>query len=362
MATQINSFNGGPVLPGDTLKLEDLKSLLLRHTRPNGEQSVEEYSPLEEKTVDFNNITFTQGGETVGTYDPLASGPLEVELGGGGSDSVLVKHLYLSSDFMPDAIFEELQTAIDNDKFVVVANHTGSQSHVTYWGLVSYGSTGMVFARLSDGHYHIMTVALFGDDNGHAIAMTDLPIGGGSGGDYIHKYSAPAGWLGTDLSNMGFIVGSNVLGVLCSQGNNANYQAYIDEADVSTTDCLGCGFIIALDERTKALESDECRNVSVDVTLKLSTPVSQFWTEDAARAALPNSIWLRVVRFYTGDHGVLSPARSRIDGVWVNLDQLYCDVAVNQDTGTNSYVASINTKFQIAVIGDTWTFVYKGNG
>lgn len=80
--TQINSYNGGAALPGDTVTRDKIKSLTLQHN-PTGEGQATDvvYSPLEGKTVPVRNLVIKDvAGNTVGIYDPLANTATEIEI------------------------------------------------------------------------------------------------------------------------------------------------------------------------------------------------------------------------------------------------------------------------------------------
>ena len=80
--TQINSYNGGAALPGDTVTRDKIKSLTLQHN-PTGEGQATDvvYSPLEGKTVPVRNLVIKDvAGNTVGIYDPLANAATEIEI------------------------------------------------------------------------------------------------------------------------------------------------------------------------------------------------------------------------------------------------------------------------------------------
>ena len=80
--TQINSYNGGAALPGDTVTRDKIKSLTLQHN-PTGDGQATDvvYSPLEGKTVPVRNLVIKDlAGNTVGMYDPLANTATEIEI------------------------------------------------------------------------------------------------------------------------------------------------------------------------------------------------------------------------------------------------------------------------------------------
>lgn len=80
--TQINSYNGGAALPGDTVTRDKIKSLTFQHN-PTGEGQATDvvYNPLEGKTVPVRNLVIKDGaGNTVGIYDPLANASTEIEI------------------------------------------------------------------------------------------------------------------------------------------------------------------------------------------------------------------------------------------------------------------------------------------
>ena len=88
--TQINSYNGGAALPGDTVTRDKIKSLTLQHN-PTGEGQATDvvYSPLEGKTVPVRNLVIKDlAGNTVGMYDPLANTATVIKIPDNGKVAV----------------------------------------------------------------------------------------------------------------------------------------------------------------------------------------------------------------------------------------------------------------------------------
>ena len=88
--TQINSYNGGAALPGDTVTRDKIKSLTLQHNPIDEGQDVDVvYSPLKGKTVPVRNLVIKdKAGNTVGIYDPLANATTEIEIPENGKVAV----------------------------------------------------------------------------------------------------------------------------------------------------------------------------------------------------------------------------------------------------------------------------------
>lgn len=88
--TQINSYNGGAALPGNTVTRDKIKSLTLQHNPTDEGQATDVvYSPLEGKTVPVRNLVIKdKAGNTVGTYDPLANTATEIEIPDNGKVAV----------------------------------------------------------------------------------------------------------------------------------------------------------------------------------------------------------------------------------------------------------------------------------
>lgn len=80
--TQINSYNGGAAIPGDTVTRDKIKSLTLQHNPTDKGQATDVvYSPLEGKTVPVRNLVIKDwAGNTVGIYDPLANASTEIKI------------------------------------------------------------------------------------------------------------------------------------------------------------------------------------------------------------------------------------------------------------------------------------------
>lgn len=139
MATQINSFNGGSVLPGNTVTTDILKKLIVRHTKPNeSKPTVEEYFPLIAKILNFKNLVFTKDGVTVGEYDPLNDSGTTLEIGNSGG---IVTFDPYGSHSMSHANYEKTTDYLGKKAVVVLAGQSGGTS--VYWFPVSCSSGGI---------------------------------------------------------------------------------------------------------------------------------------------------------------------------------------------------------------------------
>lgn len=174
MSSQFNNYNGGPVLPGNTVTADALKSLKLRHTKPGANTpSVEEYHPLTEKTVDFQNIVFTKGGTSLGTYDPLNSGGLTVEI----PEDVNIVPFDSSSPSVSKATYDAIKASLDANRAIFLASSSGSAA--VYWMPCAGTATGYQFYHYSDGinSLRLATIAhTEGSGGSHALTVTDIRL------------------------------------------------------------------------------------------------------------------------------------------------------------------------------------------
>lgn len=176
MATQINSFNGGSVLPGNTVTADILKKLIVQHTKPNeSDTTVEEYFPLLEKILNFKNLIFTKDGVTVGAYDPLNDSDTTLEIGNSGG---IVTFDPYSSHTMSHANYEKTTSYLGQKAVVVLAGRSGGSS--VYWFPVSYGSGGIRAITVNNlGQTLIAEIQPTPDRSGnHPITVTTAGGGG----------------------------------------------------------------------------------------------------------------------------------------------------------------------------------------
>lgn len=434
MATQINSYNGGSVLPGTTVTKDLLRNLKLRHTKPNdSDVTDEEYDPLVGAIIEFQNLVFKRGNSILGKYDPLDDSETEVEI----PSEVTMFGFNRSSGKMSGDSVAAMEQALSNHSQPFLVSQSGGTAQ--YWMLHSYSSAGYKFYCISDDGATLekAVVSVSPDMNGdHTVTITQIRLDevvyvglnatydqvaaiinsggipilktvGGQGDWYfyprwlgsrvdfvsadtdgIYKYAwtggnwayseilfsdiegnsyikkvtcSNTGWLSNWASSKGCSFG-DILGVVCDQGNNKNYYGSIS-AEVNDCGCVPCGFIIFLDETQNARKSDEARNYSVEVNLRLTTSTS-YATEADALAALPDSMWLRVFSITEAggatSHGPISCAKVYDNGVFVKLDTVHFDVGSGQTGG--QWWASASALFQVCVVGNQWTFASFGDG
>lgn len=174
MSSQFNNYNGGPVLPGNTVTADALKSLKLRHTKPGADTpSVEEYHPLTEKTVDFQNIVFTKGGTSLGTYDPLNSGGLTVEI----PEDVNILVFDSSSPSVSKATYDAIKASLNANRAIYLASQ--SASSVIYWMPCAGTASGYQFYHYSDDIDSLRLATIShteGSGGTHALTVTNIRL------------------------------------------------------------------------------------------------------------------------------------------------------------------------------------------
>lgn len=157
--SQVNSFDGGAALPGDTLSRSDVKSLTLRHF-PDAITPVDSvYNPLTEKTQGVLPCVFKRNGQVEQVYDPL-SRSVEVELGGGGGDSELVVvqcPSMRSAGYIEEEKFNIINSAVSSGKTVVIETQEGST--IVSYLLQSVGPTGLAFATVNASYTETVRVS-----------------------------------------------------------------------------------------------------------------------------------------------------------------------------------------------------------
>ena len=168
-------------------------------------------------------------------------------------------------------------------------------------------------------------------------------------------------WLSSWASTMGMTFG-DIIGAVCDKGNNKHYYGTIAASVVSEL-AIPCGCILFLDETEHHLESDECRNTSINFTISLTGPTRD--TEADAISAIPASVWLRVFSVWKGPsdtnwHAPLRPSQGIDNGIFVNLDSIHLERYANLNSEDNKYYANARAKVTVSVIGDHWSYTYEG--
>lgn len=358
--TQINSYNGGAALPGDTVTRDEIKSLALQHN-PTGEGQATDvvYSPLEGKTVPVRNLVIKDGaGNTVGIYDPLANAATEVEIPSG---AVVVLHD--TSNTISKAERDKLANAVFNNvpAFFIIS----SGSALTYYSFVKSSAGDLLFAAVSESEVKTVLIGRVlnpGDIYNITYGTTPLaPVVD----TYIKKEAlfVPGDhpWISWWAAQMGMSFG-DILGAVCDKGDNKHYYGTI-QTSIGPSGCIPCGCILFLDETEHPLESDECRNISINLSIILSG--SGYDTEAEALSSVPESVWLRVFsvgKNSSGDktHGPLKPSQCFEDGMFVDLDSVHFKRDAVYNTYDNKYYADAVAHITVSIIGSHWSHIYEG--
>ena len=358
--TQINSYNGGATLPGDAVAIDKIKSLTLQHN-PTGEGQATEvvYSPLEGKTVPLRNLVIKDKfGNVVGIYDPLASSNKELQL---PEDSMVF--LWDGSPTITKADRKKLMDAVQNQTPAFIM-YAGSDE-LSYYVFSQMVGGKMLFTGVTEDAVRVISISPAPNPNeSHNITYESIPLFPVVD-QYIKKealyFPEDTPWLSSWASTMGMNFG-DIIGAVCDKGNNKHYYGTIT-ASVDSGAAIPCGCILFLDDTEQPLESDECRNVSINFTISLTGPARD--TEDDAISAVPESVWLRVFSIWksssdTNWHAPLSPSQGIDDGTFVNLDSIHLKRHANLNGEDNKYYANAMAKITVSVIGNHWSYTYEG--
>lgn len=358
--TQINSYNGGATLPGDAVAIDKIKSLTLQHN-PTGEGQATEvvYNPLEGKTVPVRNLVVKDKfGNTVGVYDPLANSNKELQL---PEDSMVF--LWDGSATITKEDRTKLMDAVQNQTpaFIMYSAAAG----LYYYVFSQMVGGKMLFTGVTKDAVRVISISPAPNPNeSYNITYEGIPLFPEIY-QYIKKealyFPDDTPWLSSWASTMGMTFGG-IIGAVCDKGNNKHYYGTI-AASVDSNDALPCGCILFLDETERPLESDECRNISINLNISLTGPERD--TEADAISAVPDSVWLRVVSVWKNDldlnvYAPLSPSQGIDDGIFVNLDSVHLRHHANQTSDGNKYYANAMAKITVSVIGDHWSYTYEG--
>jgi len=358
--TQINSYNGGATLPGDAVAIDKIKSLTLQHN-PTGEGQATEvvYNPLEGKTVPVRNLVVKDKfGNTVGIYDPLANSNKELQI---SEDSMVF--LWDGSPTIPKVDRTKLMHAVQNQTpaFIAYAVSDG----LSYYVFSQMVGGRMVFTGVTKDEVRVISISPAPNpDTSHDVTYESIPFGPAVD-QYIKKealyFPDNTPWLSSWASTMGMNFGT-IIGAVCDKGNNKHYYGTI-AASVDSSAAIPCGCILFLDDTEHPLESDECRNISINFTILLTGPARD--TEDDAISAVPASVWLRVFSVWkydsdTNKHIPLSPSQGINNGILVNLDSIYLVRYASLNSGDNKYYANASAKITVSVIGGHWSYTYEG--
>lgn len=360
--TQINSYNGGAALPGDTVTRDKIKSLTLQHN-PTGEGQATEvvYSPLEGKTVPVRNLVIKDGaGNTVGIYDPLANAPTEVEIPSG---AVVV--LWNGSPTISKENRTKLMNAVQSQTPAFIAY--AAASGLSYYVFSQMVGGRMIFTGVTEDEVRVISISPAPNpDTSHDVTCESIPFGPAVV-PYIKKeaLSFPGGnpWISWWASTMGMSFG-DILGAVCDKGNNKHYHGTI-QTSTGACGCIPCGCILFLDQTEHPLESDECRNISINLSIILSG--SGYDTEAEALSSVPESVWLRVFSVSKSPsdpnvkhHSPLKPSQCFEDGMFVNLDSVHFKRNAVYNTYDNKYYADAVAHITVSIIGSHWSHIYEG--
>ena len=358
--TQINSYNGGATLPSDAVAIDKIKSLTLQHN-PTGEGQATEvvYNPLEGKTVPVRNLVVKDKfGNTVGIYDPLANSNKELQL---PEDSMVF--LWNGSATITKEDRTKLMDAVQNQTpaFIIYAAGAG----LSYYVFSQMVGGKMLFTGVTKDAVRVISISPAPNPNeSYNITYESIPLFPVVD-QYIKKealcFPNDTPWLSSWASTMGMNFG-DIIGAVCDKGNNKHYYGTI-AASVDSGAAIPCGCILFLDDTEQPLESDECRNVSINLNISLTGPARD--TEADAISAMPASVWLRVFSVWKGPsdtnwHIPLSPSQGIDDGIFVNLDSIHLGRYANLNSGNNKYYANARAKITVSVIGGHWSYTYEG--
>ena len=358
--TQINSYNGGATLPSDAVAIDKIKSLTLQHN-PTGEGQATEvvYNPLEGKTVPVRNLVVKDKfGNTVGIYDPLANSNKELHL---PEDSMVF--LWNGSATITKEDRTKLMDAVLNQTpaFILYAVGAG----LSYYVFSQMVGGKMLFTGVTKDAVRVISISPTPNPNeSYDITYESIPLFPEIY-QYIKKealyFPDDTPWLSSWASTMGMNFG-DIIGAVCDKGNNKHYYGTI-AASVDSELALPCGCFLFLDDTERPLESDECRNISINFTILLTGPARD--SEADAISAMPASVWLRVFSVWKKTLGLnwhtpLSPSQGIDDGIFVNLDSIHLERHAKQNRWDNKYYANARADITVSVIGDHWSYTYKG--
>lgn len=358
--TQINSYNGGATLPGDAVAIDKIKSLTLQHN-PTGEGQATEvvYNPLEGKTVPVRNLVIKDKfGNVVDIYDPLASSNKELQI---PEDSMVF--LWDGSATITKEDRKKLMDAVQNQTpaFIMYAASVG----LSYYVFSQMVGGKMFFTGVTKDAVRVISISPAPNPNeSYNITYESIPLF-----PVVYQYIKKEAlyfpednpWLSSWASTMGMHFG-DIIGAVCDKGNNKHYYGAI-AASVASELAIPCGCILFLDGTEHPLESDECRNISINFTISLTGPARD--TEADAISAMPASVWLRVFSVWKGPsdtnwHTPLSPSQGIDNGIFVNLDSIHLERSASLNSGDNKYYANARAKITVSVIGNHWSYTYEG--
>lgn len=360
--TQINSYNGGAALPGDTVTSDKIKSLTLQHN-PTGQGQATEvvYSPLEGKTVPVRNLVIEdKSGNTVGIYDPLANSNTELQIPDGS-----MVYLWSGSPTITKETRTKLMNAVQTQTPAFIAY--GAASGLSYHVFSQMVGGRMIFTGVTEDEVRVISISPAPNpDDSYNVTYESIPFGPAVD-PYIKKeglsFPGNTPWISWWATTMGMSFG-DIIGAVCDKGNNKHYYGTI-QTSTGACGCIPCGCILFLDETEHSLESDECRNISINLNILLSG--SGYDTEAEALSSVPESVWLRVFSVSShstspdvNHHGPLNPSQCFEDGMFVNLDSVHLKRNASYNTYDNKYYADATANITVSIIGSHWSHIYEG--
>jgi len=299
-------------------------------------------------------------GNTVGIYDPLASSNKELQI---PEDSHQMVFLWDGSPTITKEDRKKLMDAVQNQTPAFIM-YAGSDE-LSYYVFSQMGGGKMLFTGVTKDAVRVISISPAPNPNeSYNITYESIPLSPVVD-QYIKKealyFPDDTPWLSSWASTMGMNFG-DIIGAVCDKGNNKHYYGTIT-ASVDSELAIPCGCILFLDETEHPLESDECRNISINFKILLTGPARD--TKDDAISAVPSSVWLRVFSIWktpsdTIWHAPLSPSQGIDDGIFVNLDSVHLERHASLNSGDNKYYANAMAKVTVSVIGDHWSYTYEG--
>ena len=265
-------------------------------------------------------------------------------------------------DNFKDEDRKKLMDAVQNQTPAFIAYSTAST--LSYYVFSYMGGGTMVFTGVTKDDVRAITISNAPNpDESYNITYETVPLF-----PVVYQYikkealSFPNDnpWLSSWASTLGMSFG-DIIGAVCDKGNNKHYYGTI-AASVDSELAIPCGCILFLDETEHPLESDECRNISINFTIALAGPSRN--TEADAISAIPASVWLRVFSVWKGPldtnwHAPLSPSQGIDNGIFVNLDSIHLERYANLNSVDNKYYANARAKITVSVIGNHWSYTYE---
>ena len=306
-----------------------------------------------------HTLTLTKDGKSLGSYNPSSE---DKTIDVPDDDSEIYTFLVnTAAGYVTAAEYAALTAAITDNKVVNLLTSSGATQRT--WRLQRQNTGGLYFFSIAENLISSLFINATADSStNHAVTVSQLSIAVDS---YIKNATAsPCGWLQDwATANHGGDFGT-ILGAVCGSGNNKHYTAAVDE-EVDSCASVPCGFIVFLDfSNANKLASDESVNVSVKLSISLSTPLMAHSTAAAASAATPDELWVRVFGIYGPDasgmydHRPFQCGAEYADGLLVRHDTIHLDKVTELQTD-GSYVTTATANVVMSIIGEVVTFTYR---